>query len=81
MKLAETILFSLAVAFLIIGVHQTFTVGMLQSYWIFMLSITLLLLFKLQRNRSLPGRAAIPEKKPFPDKNQTAKKHKRPTRK
>jgi hypothetical protein len=59
MKLSETILFSLSVAFLIIGVHQTFTVGILQSYWIFMLSIALLLIFKFQRNKSV-------EKQPQP---------------
>jgi hypothetical protein len=64
MKLSETILFSLAVAFLIIGVHQTFTVGILQSYWIFMLSITLLLIFKFLRNKSVA-------KQPTPSANPT----------
>jgi hypothetical protein len=71
MKLTETILFSLAVAFLIIGVHQTFTVGILQSYWIFMLSITLLLIFKFQRNKSV-------EKQPTPSVKLTTAPKKQP---
>jgi len=62
MKLPETILLSLAVAFLIIGVHQTFTVGILQSYWIFMFSIALLLIFKWRRNKDIPHQpSAMPK--------------------
>lgn len=82
MKLSETILFSLAVAFLIIGVHQTFTVGILQSYWIFMLSIALLLLFKLRRNKSVQNEPPVTKKQQLASKKQPAKKNKnkRPTR-
>jgi len=40
------ILLSLSAGFLIIGVHQTMTVGLMHSYWILMLSVCLLLLYK-----------------------------------
>lgn len=63
MKLSETLLLGAAVAFLIIGVHQTFTAGILQSYWIFMLTIGLLLFFKLKRNSSVAEKAGITQKK------------------
>jgi hypothetical protein len=49
MKLTESILLSLSVAFFIIGVHQTFTVGLLESYWIFMLTVGLLLIYKMKK--------------------------------
>lgn len=50
MKLTETILFSLSVAFFIIGLHQTFTVGLLESYWIFMITVGLLLFYKMKKS-------------------------------
>ncbi|WP_162441255.1 hypothetical protein [Rhodocytophaga rosea] len=77
MKLSETILFSLAVAFLIIGVHQTFTVGILQSYWIFMLSIALLLVFKFQRNKSVEKQPTTSAKPSVVQKKQPGKITKR----
>ena len=77
MKLSETILFSLSVAFLIIGVHQTFTVGILQSYWIFMLSIALLLIFKFQRNKSVEKQPASSAKSIVAQKKQPGKNAKR----
>ncbi len=40
------ILLTFSVGFLIIGVHQTMTVGLLHSYWILMVSVSLLLLYK-----------------------------------
>ncbi len=58
MKLTEIILFSLAVAFFIIGVHQAFTVGLLESYWIFMFTAGLLLLYKIKKNNSKPEETA-----------------------
>jgi len=45
MSLKSTILFSLSVVFLIIGLHQTFTNGIAASYFLFMFSILFLLLF------------------------------------
>ena len=47
MKLAKNIILSLSVAFFIIGVHQTITLGFEVSYWIFMLCISMFLLYTL----------------------------------
>lgn len=44
------VIISLAAGFLIIGVHQTVTLGFEVSYWLFMLSISLLLLNWMIRN-------------------------------
>ncbi len=54
MKLGETILFSLAIVFFIIGVHQTFLVGIIESYWLFMLTVTMLLLYKIKKGKQPP---------------------------
>ena len=50
MKLAKHIILSLAAAFLIIGIHQTITLGFEVSYWIFMLTISMYLLYRLMGN-------------------------------
>jgi hypothetical protein len=52
LKLADTILLSLAVGFFVIGVHQTFYVGLAASYWLFMLSGGLVLWLKLLRDKA-----------------------------
>ena len=51
MKLVDTIILSLTVVIFIIGVHQTFTVGLMYSYWIFMFSIVLLLILKYRKGK------------------------------
>lgn len=59
MKLFDTILLSLSVACLIIGVHQlivitnntSFAQGLLHSYWLFMLTLVLFLYYNLRKNR------------------------------
>jgi amino acid permease len=59
MKLIDIILLSLSAGFLIIGVHQlivitnneNITVGFTQSYWVFMLSISLFLLYQLRKKK------------------------------
>lgn len=52
MKLVDTIILSLTVVIFIIGVHQTFTVGLMYSYWIFMFSIVLLLILKYRKGKN-----------------------------
>ena len=47
MKLAKNIILYLSAAFLIIGIHQTITLGFDVSYWIFMLTISMFLLYRL----------------------------------
>lgn len=57
MRLIEIILFSLSVALFIIGVHQSFTVGIAESYWIFMLCFLFLLIYQFKKEKSLPESA------------------------
>ena len=47
MKLANSIILSLAVATFVIGVHQTITIGFEYSYWIFMITASLILLNRI----------------------------------
>ncbi|WP_207433744.1 hypothetical protein [Sabulibacter ruber] len=49
MNLKQTIYMALAVAFLVIGVHQSIVAGVMESYWIFMLSVIFLMLFRMNR--------------------------------
>jgi Mg2+/citrate symporter len=49
MKLSETIYLSLSVVAFIIGVHQSFFWGISESYWLFMISGSLFLLFRYQK--------------------------------
>ncbi|MGJ3235796.1 hypothetical protein [Marivirga sp.] len=51
------IIIGLAFALFVIGIHQSITVGFEYSYWIFMLSISLLLLHRYlkQKNRTEGG--------------------------
>ncbi|RUA35260.1 MAG: hypothetical protein DSY77_02920 [Bacteroidetes bacterium] len=45
------IIIGLAFAFFVIGIHQSITVGFEYSYWIFMLSISLLLLHRYLKQK------------------------------
>ena len=51
MKLAEVLSLSLAVAFLIIGIHQTILYGFGDAYWAIMLALVLFFIFNLKRAR------------------------------
>lgn len=51
MKLSDIILLSLAVAFLIIGIHQTMTVGFGQAYWALMLTMMLFFVIVLRKKK------------------------------
>lgn len=57
-SLKETIIISLATAFLLIGIHQSMqydsvTEGISQSYWLFMLTIALLIFLKIGRTKKV----------------------------
>lgn len=52
MKLIDTILLSLAVVFLIIGIHQVMTVGFGNAYWALMLALLLFFLLNLRRRKA-----------------------------
>ncbi len=68
MKLIDIILLSLAAGFFIIGVHQlvvitnnvNLNVGLAQSYWVFMLSVTLFLTFQLRKKKREADEKAPP---------------------
>jgi len=64
MKLAKNIVLYLSAAFLIIGIHQTITLGFDVSYWIFMLTISMFLLYRLIGSADKPkkGKKAKPAK-------------------
>jgi hypothetical protein len=49
MKLPNIILLSLAVAFLIIGIHQTMTIGFSNAYWAIMLALILFFMYTLRK--------------------------------
>ncbi|SMD34918.1 hypothetical protein SAMN04488029_2251 [Reichenbachiella faecimaris] len=50
-NLLQIIILTLSAAFFLIGLHQTMTLGFMHSYWIFMLSISLILLYKLKKEK------------------------------
>ncbi len=58
MKLADVLILSLALAFSIIGIHQSMTVGIGGSYFIFMFAAGLLFWFQLRRNKRLEAEKA-----------------------
>ncbi len=70
MKIFNTVILSLAIGFLIIGIHQSLTVGFEASYWIFMISLSLILWFKIRKNKKADS--SIPDKKKT-KKNQKVK--------
>ncbi|HTE34805.1 MAG TPA: hypothetical protein VK666_30720 [Chryseolinea sp.] len=51
MKLVDVLVLSLAVAFLIIGIHQTMTAGIGNAYWAIMLSVALYFVFILRKKK------------------------------
>ena len=51
MKLLDYILFSLAVAFFVIGIYETMVLGIGHAYGIFMLSLGLLFLFGYRKSQ------------------------------
>ena len=52
MKLPDILLLSLAVAFLIIGIHQVMNYGIASAYWALMLSLILFFLLNLRKRKA-----------------------------
>lgn len=69
MKLGDALIFSLALALVVIGIHQSLTVGIGASYPIFMFAVAFLFWFQLRRNK-----AASAQKEP-PSSNGKKKKN------
>lgn len=63
MKLGDVLILSLALAFVIIGIHQSLTVGIGGSYAIFMFAVGLLFWFQLRRNKTNPKESEPIKKK------------------
>jgi hypothetical protein len=51
MKLVDVLVLSLAVAFLIIGIHQTMVLGFGKAYWAIMLSLGLYFVFNFRKRK------------------------------
>lgn len=51
MKLIDVLVLSLAVAFLIIGIHQTMTLGFGKAYWAIMVSLILYFVYNLRKKK------------------------------
>lgn len=72
MKLLDAIIFSVALALIVVGIHQTMVNGIGFSYSLFMFAVGLLFWFQLRRNKALeskeldqktPGNGKKPVKK------------------
>lgn len=51
MKLIDILILSLAVAFLIIGIHQTMVLGFGQAYWALMLTLVFFFAFTFRKRK------------------------------
>lgn len=52
MSILQSIIFFLSLGLLIVGVHQVFTVGFYESYWLFMLSLVMLFVYNFMKKKS-----------------------------
>ena len=52
MKLPDVVFLSLAVAFIIIGIHQVMSVGFGNAYWALMLALVFFFLYNLKKRKS-----------------------------
>lgn len=64
MKLGDVLILSLALAFGVIGIHQSITVGIENSYFLFMLSVGMLFWFQLRRNKAHESEKSSTPSKP-----------------
>jgi hypothetical protein len=51
-KLSDVIIISLAVVFIIIGIHQTMVAGFADSYWAVMLALILFFVYSLRKRKA-----------------------------
>ncbi|QHL88191.1 hypothetical protein GU926_12420 [Nibribacter ruber] len=51
MTLKQTIYLALATAALVIGIHRATQDGILESYWIFMVAVIFLFLFRMNKGK------------------------------
>ncbi|MBA4144621.1 MAG: hypothetical protein DI538_25445 [Azospira oryzae] len=63
MKLLDTIIISLAVVFIIIGIYEVMSVGLGQAYWALMLAIVLYFVYDYRKNIANKKKNDLPAKK------------------
>ncbi len=66
MKLLDSLLFSFAILFMLIGIHQAMTVGYANSYWLFMLALATLMWYQVRKKnqkKTEQGKDALKETK------------------
>lgn len=51
MKLIDVLVLSLAVVFIIIGIHQVITIGFGQAYWAVMMALIMLFVFNYRKKK------------------------------
>ena len=51
MKLVDVLVLSVAIAFLIIGIHQTMVLGFEKAYWALMLALILYFVYNLRKKK------------------------------
>lgn len=61
MKLLDAIIFSVALAFIVVGIHQTMVNGIGFSYSLFMFAVGLLFWFQWRRNKALEETKKSPQ--------------------
>lgn len=78
MKLFPTIIFSLSIIFLIVGIHQIMVNGFTQSYWILSFSTVFFLWFAYMKRNEKPGEEVYKKYSEMRDKkiNKVIKKKK-----
>jgi Flp pilus assembly protein TadB len=62
MKLLDAIIFSVALALIVVGIHQTMVNGIGFSYSLFMFAVGLLFWFQLRRNKAREISESQPKK-------------------
>ncbi len=64
MQILQSVFFYLTIGLLIIGAHQTFTVGFYESYWLFMMSLVSFFIFNfIKKKLDAPTQASDKAKK------------------
>ena len=76
MKLFDTILFSSAILFMLIGLHQGMTVGYANSYWLFMLAISTLMWYQIRKKKQTKEEGEKEETKENKASGSSSKKRK-----
>ena len=73
MKIFPTIIFSISVALLIIGIHQIMVNGIAESYWILSFATGFFLWFAFMKRNEKPGEEVYKKYKEIKDKKKPRK--------